>query len=171
MGNKTVIRSAGGQAQEGQGACSGVPPGPGGPPKAAPRDSWGLHGPKGRWKGPSLEKYMAPDPHQWVWCGLREGAPREGHSAKPPPDALQAQAASRLHSASPHRQGLLLLHLHANHREGCRDKAVTTRAPQGSPSFRPQSPQKLPMCQFQCSQRHRVKATRAIPGGRDRCCV
>ena len=30
---------------------------------------------------------MAPDPQQWVWCRLREVAPQEGHSAKPPPDA------------------------------------------------------------------------------------
>lgn len=36
-------------------------------PKAAPRDSWGLYGPKGRWKGPSLEEYVALDPHQQVW--------------------------------------------------------------------------------------------------------
>ena len=35
--------------------------------KAAPRDSWGLYGPKGTWKGPSLEEYVALDPHQQVW--------------------------------------------------------------------------------------------------------
>ena len=174
MGNETVIRSAGGQAQEGQGACPRAPPG-GGPQGSSP----GLLGPlrpQGemerafpggvRGPGPTPAGVVRTQGGGSLGGTFCEAIPRHptGPGSLPAPQRIPPLPGSTPAASSCQPGGV----------QG--RSPVTTRAPQGSLPSTPEAHKS-----FQCasssvpsgtmapSEGH--QADKAIPGGRGRFCV